>query len=204
MSDVRQKPLTAAQGDRRKAILDAAKLVFFEDGYQVASMDRVADAAGTTKRTVYSYFPSKAALFGAAVEQGCAHVVAQLPGPDDLADDPEVGLRDAMTRSSVLMGSANCVSMQRIIAAEAERHPQFAASLARAFAAGEAKMAAYLDRCIASGRLKTHDTALTARLLGDVVAQATAMRGLIGAGPVGQSQAVIEETARLLLAAYRA
>src|SRR4051794_17681075 len=126
MTNVTHRPMTAARGDRRQAILDAAKQVFFDDGYQLASMDRVAEVAGTTKRTVYSYFPAKTALFGAAVEQGCANVVAELPGPDELADDPQIGLREAMRRCYLLMGSANCVSMQRIIAAEAQRHPQFA------------------------------------------------------------------------------
>lgn len=48
-------------------ILDAARFLFFTEGYQNISMDRVALEAKVTKQTVYRYFPSKAELFKAVL-----------------------------------------------------------------------------------------------------------------------------------------
>jgi AcrR family transcriptional regulator len=52
----------------RERILDAAMEIFARYGYRRASMDQVADAAGLTRQAVYHHFPSKEALFRAAVE----------------------------------------------------------------------------------------------------------------------------------------
>src|SRR4051794_30058354 len=62
---------TPASRQRRQEILIAAKDVFLEDGYQVASMERLAEVAGTTKRTLYDHFGSKEGLFTASIEYGC-------------------------------------------------------------------------------------------------------------------------------------
>src|SRR5260370_34582518 len=53
---------------RREAILQAAKDVFLEQGYELATMDDIAERARTTKRTVYAHFENKEALFGAMAE----------------------------------------------------------------------------------------------------------------------------------------
>jgi len=179
-------PRTAGQAARRLAILDAAKAVFFDEGYQLASMDRIAERAGTTKRTVYGYFPNKEALFAAVVEKGCAHVVEQLPGPGTLPADPREGLTLFVRASAGLMASPTCIQLERLIVAEAERHPRFGATLRQAFDAAEAKLADYLAACIAAGRLKPHDPALAARMLSNAIGQPTSLRSLLGS-PTGPS-----------------
>ena len=170
----------AATAERRAAILRAAKEVFLEEGYELASMDRIAERAGTTKRTVYDRFGSKEALFGAMVEHACASFVDQLPGPDDLPVDPRQGLREAAARGATLITSPGCVRLTRIVAGEAERRPQFAAILRAAFDDGQAKLEAYLTACVTAGTLKPHDTGLTARLVSDAVSHAASHRALFG------------------------
>ena len=49
--------------------MSGAIKVFTEQGYSGASMDRVAEAAGASKRTVYNHFPSKEALFQAIIAE---------------------------------------------------------------------------------------------------------------------------------------
>lgn len=52
--------LTADQlAARRESVADAARALFATEGYGAVSMRRVADAAGVTPKTVYSYFDSK-------------------------------------------------------------------------------------------------------------------------------------------------
>lgn len=44
-------------------ITQAAKELFLERGYATITVDQIANRAGVTKRTLYSHFPSKLALF---------------------------------------------------------------------------------------------------------------------------------------------
>lgn len=48
---------------KRKAILEAASLVFRRDGFNLAKVEDIAITAGIGKGTVYEYFSSKAQLF---------------------------------------------------------------------------------------------------------------------------------------------
>ncbi len=52
---------------RRELILDAAEKVFIGRGYDSATMDEIAASAEFTKKSVYSYFPTKDELFAAVI-----------------------------------------------------------------------------------------------------------------------------------------
>lgn len=71
----------------RRRILDAAKDVFFRDGFMLANLDEVATKAGVAKGTLYRYFESKADLYVAVLaENGTGFVkklqeVAESEGP---------------------------------------------------------------------------------------------------------------------------
>ena len=72
--------------ERRNAIIEAAKTVFREDGYERASMTAIAARVGGSKATLYGYFKSKEQLFVAAMleavqEQG--QVVIDLLDPSE-------------------------------------------------------------------------------------------------------------------------
>ena len=77
-------------------ILRAAEEVFLSDGYLGASMDKIAQRAGVTKQTVYRYFPSKEALFQAALEAQRADADSRFLDELD-GEDP----RGALTRFAI-------------------------------------------------------------------------------------------------------
>ena len=54
---------------KRRQILDGARRVFMDLGFDGASMGEIARAAGVSKGTLYVYFPDKAGLFAAIVEE---------------------------------------------------------------------------------------------------------------------------------------
>ncbi len=60
----------------RERLLDAASEVFKRQGYNGASLDAVAEAAGYTKGAVYSNFATKAELFMALLQRYAARVAA--------------------------------------------------------------------------------------------------------------------------------
>ncbi len=53
---------------KRATILDGAIDVFISMGYELASMDKIAETAGVSKRTVYNHFGSKENLFQVIVD----------------------------------------------------------------------------------------------------------------------------------------
>lgn len=57
--------------EKRAAILQAAKQLFPENGFDGTSMDMIAALAGVSKLTVYSHFTDKESLFGEAVREKC-------------------------------------------------------------------------------------------------------------------------------------
>lgn len=56
---VRRRPLGA---DKRRLILDAARMIFERDGLEKAGMRAIADAAGYSAGALYFHFPNKDAL----------------------------------------------------------------------------------------------------------------------------------------------
>ena len=67
---------------KRESILDAAVKAFADEGYENASMDRIAEIADASKRTVYNHFPSKDVLFEEVLDRFInnpgAHLVFQV------------------------------------------------------------------------------------------------------------------------------
>lgn len=55
--------------ERRKAIIEAAKRVFFEKGYLKSSVSDIANEAELAKGTLYLYFKNKEALAGAIMNE---------------------------------------------------------------------------------------------------------------------------------------
>ena len=85
---------------KRAAILDAAKSLFVDPGYNGVSMDSIAAQAGVSKLTVYSHFGDKETLFTEAVQSKCVEML-----PDELfVTDVEGPLRlDEDTLKSVAL-----------------------------------------------------------------------------------------------------
>lgn len=57
--------------EKRAAILQAAKRLFPQSGFEGTSMDAIAAEAGVSKLTVYSHFTDKETLFVAAIRERC-------------------------------------------------------------------------------------------------------------------------------------
>src|SRR3954466_1532779 len=73
----------------REALLAAGRTVFVRDGYQRASLDRVAAEAGFTKGAVYANFATKADLLLAIYEERSAARVELIPGAAAASSDLE-------------------------------------------------------------------------------------------------------------------
>ncbi|BAK77167.1 transcriptional regulator, TetR family [Pseudogulbenkiania sp. NH8B] len=56
---------------KRQGIIDAAAEIFMEQGFTATSMSEIANRAGGSKATLYSYFPSKEELFCEVMRDLC-------------------------------------------------------------------------------------------------------------------------------------
>src|SRR3954463_9364404 len=83
--------------DRRAAILDAALEVFSKRGYNGASIDEIAQAAGISKALIYEHFPSKKDLHVSLLERHTQEIFVRLAETADTADPGEVRLRNGVS-----------------------------------------------------------------------------------------------------------
>jgi TetR/AcrR family fatty acid metabolism transcriptional regulator len=71
-------------------LLDSARAVFFEQGFERANLDEVARRAGLAKGTIYRYFKSKAELYVAVLVQNAEVFLERMQrslAPDSSAAD---------------------------------------------------------------------------------------------------------------------
>jgi TetR/AcrR family transcriptional repressor of mexJK operon len=101
--------------EKRAAILQAAKQLFPENGFDGTSMDMIAALAGVSKLTVYSHFTDKESLFGEAVREKCMERM-----PLELFDVPVDGpLREQLSAIAhaffTLVTSTESISLHRLL-----------------------------------------------------------------------------------------
>ena len=97
----------ADTADSRAAILEAAKLLFMQEGFRGISMRQIAEAVGVTKAALYYHFKDKEELFVAIVEE---YLVAMSTMIDEVT-------------SSGLDTRQQIAELVRRILAQPHRHP---------------------------------------------------------------------------------
>jgi AcrR family transcriptional regulator len=92
-------PRKEPRQERAKATVDAILLatarILVKDGYDRASTNRVADAAGVSVGSLYQYFPSKEALVLALIERHSSQMLCFLE-TQAAAGRPDAPLRDVV------------------------------------------------------------------------------------------------------------
>ena len=81
--------------DARKAVLDAARELFAELGFERTTMRAVGTRAGVDPALIYHYFGDKDGLLGAALEAPVGYLTSAFAG---LADDPDRAGADLVRR----------------------------------------------------------------------------------------------------------
>jgi len=92
----RGRPANEALG---QTIIDAARELFVELGFQATTLDKVAKRAKISKLSIYRHFENKEALFGAAMAAGCQ----QLFAPQALLEGVDSSVEDQLTAVGSLL-----------------------------------------------------------------------------------------------------
>jgi AcrR family transcriptional regulator len=154
----------ARKADRRRAILDVAERSFRERGFADTSMSTIAAELGGSKTTLWTYFPSKDALFAAVIDSKIETFQAKL----DEALIPTGGTAAALSRFGHLFLAKildpQSVALHRLIVSESERFPQIGEAFAlRGPDRVRARLCRYMDEEMAAGRLRQGDPIIAAR-----------------------------------------
>ena len=193
--------------EKQSQILRGAATVFSQDGYEGASMSRIAAYAGVSKGTLYNYFDGKAELFAAWVARECEDLrhAFDTQDPDDA---PSAGLRAIGLRMLRMMLSDAGLTIFRVTVAEASKFPE----LARAYYDTGPRMAigflsAWLSRQAVAGRLEVADPVFAAEQFFALCQTRVAMLRRLGlAASVDEAlmETVVDASVLMFLNTYRA
>lgn len=119
------RPSGAEAEQLSRDLLEAAKRLFMEQGFERTSMEAIAAAAGVTKRTLYRRMTDKTAVFEAAVRLYAAeHVLPPLPAREGRSLEDQL-----LAATDHLLGwilQPDVLAMYRITIAEAAQFPALA------------------------------------------------------------------------------
>ena len=151
------------KGRKFDQVLDGAREVFMRDGFEGASVDDIARAAGVSKATLYSYFPDKRLLFMEVATHQCRRQADKTHHDIDEAQPPQVVLPQIARAFLGFILSDMGQRIFRICVAESDRFPE----LGRQFYQSgpmvmRAALVGYLDKAIDRGELATDDCNLAA------------------------------------------
>jgi TetR/AcrR family transcriptional regulator, mexJK operon transcriptional repressor len=124
----RGRPTRAQAAQLDQKLREAAVSTFLENGYDRATMEMIAEAAGITKRTLYARYPDKRAVFLDVIPWALTRSVERDSTTDIDGDDLEAALlaigRGALKRAL----DPDIVRLHRIAMNESARFPEFAVS----------------------------------------------------------------------------
>src|SRR5574337_1310850 len=112
--------------EKRAAILEAAKRLFPQHGFEGTSMDAVAAEAGVSKLTVYSHFGGKEALFVETVRCKCDGLLPRTLFEVNLDAPVRDQLLGVARAFFGLMMSEGALGMHRTLVASSQQSPKLA------------------------------------------------------------------------------
>jgi AcrR family transcriptional regulator len=201
------KPRIEEGSAKRQQILEGARAVFLAQGFDAASMNDIARAAGVSKGTLYVYFENKEQLFQAICSEECEQQGETLFKLD--AADPDV--EATLTRVGIGFVQFSCrpekASSARTVIAIAERMPEIGKVFYETGPAhGIALLAKYLEDQTKAGVLAVEDCEIAAAQFIDAC-QSTLFKPMIfnfGDPPTDERiRYVVGIAVKTFLAAYR-
>jgi AcrR family transcriptional regulator len=191
---------------KRRQILDGARKLFLDLGFDAASMGEIARAAGVSKGTLYVYFADKNRLFEAIVEEESLEQGKVAFNLDPARDVPTTLMDFGQAFIEVLCRPGGGSALRTVMAI-AERMPDVGRRFYQnVIALTIRRLAGYLEARVAAGDLEIKDCELAAAQFMQMC-QATLFQPFIfQAAPAPSAERiarVVESATRMFLAAYR-
>ena len=165
---------------KRRQILDGARKVFLDSGFDAASMNEIARVAGVSKGTLYVYFDSKEALFEVLVRQDKREQAEQTCQFDLDDHDVRSTLTNLGYRLVSRMLQPALVAQLRTVVAASSKFPRIGQAYYEAGPQyGTERLTAYLRKQNESGHLAIDDAELAAHHFGDLCKSRPLLRAIL-------------------------
>jgi AcrR family transcriptional regulator len=125
------RPPKELAGEVDARILDAARKVFLERGFEGASIDEIAEVARSGKPTIYARFRDKRALFTAVVTRDILVRITEFKSEVPTGTTIEERLTSAASTLVHWGLNSDRIGLLRMAVAEARRFPDLASTVSR-------------------------------------------------------------------------
>lgn len=150
-------PKAALMTRKRKQIVDAALKAFLDHGYAESSVNKIADDAGVSIKTLYRHFETKDELFSAVMQAACSSPARNANDasadqdaetvPSWYSEPPETALVHAGVEYLRHALSEEQLAIYRVVTRDAHRFPELRQSYRKEVVGHQAKLfAAYFDQ----------------------------------------------------------
>jgi AcrR family transcriptional regulator len=195
------------EASKRRQILEGARKMFMDFGFDGASMGEIAKAAGVSKGTLYVYFADKCALFEAIVEEETVEQGKVAFNLDPTRDVPTT-LHEFGEAYIAMICRPGGGSAIRTVMSIAERMPDVGRRYyERVLEKTINRLAAYLEVHVAQGEIAIDDCPFAASQFMLMCQASLFLPFIFQAAPApspNRINQVVSSAVRMFLAAYKA
>ncbi len=189
---------------KRESILDGAQQVFLDVGYDNASMDRIAEIAGASKRTVYNHFASKEELFKAVQYR----ILMASFALKQVMYDPKLPLREQLDKFAdakmEFIRNPVWLGMLKVTTSVFINYPDLVREIIMQIEDHENTLAVWLKEADKDGRLKVLDPELATQVFWTMMGGAFLLPGIIyGSMDLEEASIMKQELIETFLARYK-
>jgi AcrR family transcriptional regulator len=191
------------RGRRRDAMLDAARCLFLEHGYDAVSLQDVVARSGGSLSTLYGLFGNKRGLLKAVMQTQFERDMNELEGLICRGTSPAEVLLDIALGTQDYLAAPDMVRFMRFVVGESLRSPEFGQKFfENVHLTFVRRYAGMLERWNDEGLLRIPDPDLAARQFISLVLHDMHMRAIYGGGAVAAPNRHEAEQAVALFLSY--
>lgn len=191
--------------ERMRRVIEMAEQLFLEQGFERTSVEAVAKASGVSKMTIYSYFPTKKALFEATIGR-------RIDAAFDFGSDVSLPYGEPLQALTLigrhflgLIRADDVIRKQRVLFAEAGVHQEACGAFFQQGPLGiVARVRDFLDNAVAAGSLVPHDTGAGADQFLSLFLGSAHIKAMLGLGKPTpeQDERLLERNVEMFMKAY--
>ena len=192
---------------KREAIIEAAKKAFQADGVKNTSMDKIAEIAQVSKRTVYNHFKTKEELVMHIITELWNQVMVQ----NDFKYQPDVSLSaqlSELVKTQIdLVSCEGYINLTRVAFGYFLYHPEELKKEIDKFLVEETVLHRWLADAIKDNKLKPHDPETGVKQLHNLIKGICYWPQFLGIEPICNEEdklALTEQTVTMFLSCYKA
>lgn len=189
---------------KRRQIILASVKEFRENGFSGTSMDKVAQRADVSKRTVYNHFESKDALFFGIVEHMFSLIASSKPRPYETGACLSEQLTAIAQSKISLFSSDEFIDLSRVALPEAILHPEKMQTAMAQFSQLDTSLEHWFEQAIGDGKLNIDNANLACEKFMGLVKMDAYWPRIFKAKTIDDKgiQVAAEKTTKMFLACY--